>query len=239
MSLRLAAGRGGGHHRWVISVLAVEDEPAHQQAYEAAVRGAPDLHWAGSFGTAAAGIAALETHNPDVLLVDLGLPDASGLEVIRAARRLCPQAESMVVSVFGDERSLAEAIRSGATGYLLKDTRGPALVAAIRELRAGHSPISPPLARHLLRAYPQTHHEPAAAATGGSDADAPVETPLSRRETEILRAVAQGLTFSEIGERNFISPHTVATHVKNIYRKLEAHSKVQAVQIARGRGLLA
>ena len=180
---------------------------------------------------------ALATLRPDVLLVDLGLPDTSGLEVVRAARRDCPQTEIMVVSIFGDERSLTEAIRAGATGYLLKDTQAHDFAEAIRDVRAGRSPISPALARYLLNAWQAVNAAPDAATppvrtqAAGSDG-------LSERETEILQAVSRGLTFAEIGRRLFISPHTVATHVKNIYRKLEAHSKIEALSIARERGLL-
>lgn len=220
----------------MISVFVVEDDTQHQQRFREAIDAAPDLCFCGAAGTAGQAIAALATLSPDVLLVDLGLPDASGLEVVRTARRQSPQTEIMVVSIFGDERSLTDAIRAGATGYLLKDTQAHDFAEAIRDVRAGRSPISPTLARHLLNAWQAVHApvggvsvaRPPAAGTDG----------LSERETEILQAVSRGLTFAEIGRRLFISPHTVATHVKNIYRKLEAHSKIEALSIARERGLL-
>lgn len=221
------------------SVLVVEDDPLHLQRYRETIEAAPDMTWCAGVGTAREGIACLSLQ-PDVLLIDLGLPDASGLTVVQAARLKCPQSEIMVVSIFGDERSLMDAIRAGATGYLLKDTPALDFVAAIRDVRSGHSPISPSLARHLLNAW-RIPTAPAAAA--GSPAMENTAAPegtdvLSTREIEILRAVSRGLTFVEIGKRSFISPHTVASHVKNIYRKLEAHSKVEAVSIARERGLL-
>jgi DNA-binding NarL/FixJ family response regulator len=213
----------------MISVYVVEDDPQHRQRYRDAVDSAPDLDWAGSATTVREAVQAIPLANPDVVLVDLGLPDASGLDVVRSVRRTCPQAEIMVVSVFGDERSLMAAIRAGATGYLLKDTYTVDFVSAIRDVRAGQSPISPTLARYLLAAWRPAERPPA------------VEGPqegLTDRETEILNAVSRGLNQAEIGKRLFISPHTVATHIKNIYRKLEAHSKVEAMNIARERGLL-
>lgn len=222
----------------MIAVLAVEDDLLCLQSYCSAVQAAPDLHWCAGVGTAREGIAALTHHQPDVVLVDLGLPDASGLEVVRAARHLRPHAEVMVVSVFGDERSLLDAVRAGATGYLLKDAMGESFVAAIRDVRAGRSPISPALARHLLSGYRAEVPGVAPAALPAGDVKTGVEGDLSRRETEILHAVSRGQTYAEIAERYFISPHTVATHVKNIYRKLEAHSKIEAVSIARQRGWL-
>jgi DNA-binding NarL/FixJ family response regulator len=223
------------HDLPMISVLVVEDDPLHLQRYRETIEAAPDMTWCAGVGTAREGIESLSLM-PDVLLIDLGLPDASGLTVVQAARARCPQSEIMVVSIFGDERSLMDAIRAGATGYLLKDTPALDFVAAIRDVRSGHSPISPSLARHLLNAWripttPQTQAAENALAPEGTDV-------LSVREIEILRAVSRGLTFVEIGKRSFISPHTVASHVKNIYRKLEAHSKVEAVSIARERGLL-
>ena len=221
----------------MISVFVVEDNIQHQQRFREAIDAAPDLCFCGASATAGDAMGALATLSPDVLLVDLGLPDASGLEVVRAARRQSPQTEIMVVSIFGDERSLTDAIRAGATGYLLKDTQAHDFAEAIRDVRAGRSPISPALARYLLNAW-QAVHAPAAGAPPAVRAPAAAADGLSERETEILQAVSRGLTFAEIGRRLFISPHTVATHVKNIYRKLEAHSKIEALSIARERGLL-
>lgn len=221
----------------MISVFVVEDDTQHQQRFREAIDAAPDLYFCGAAGTAGQAIAALATLSPDVLLVDLGLPDASGLEVVRTARRQSPQTEIMVVSIFGDERSLTDAIRAGATGYLLKDTQAHDFAEAIRDVRAGRSPISPALARYLLNAW-QAVHAPVVGAVTAVRPPAAGADGLSERETEILQAVSRGLTFAEIGRRLFISPHTVATHVKNIYRKLEAHSKIEALSIARERGLL-
>eukprot|EP01031_Cornospumella_fuschlensis_P049025 gene49025-60015_t len=137
----------------MISVFIVEDDPLHRQRYLEAIDAADDLQCCGCVSTAREAVAALATANPDVLLIDLGLPDASGLEVMQSARRACPQAEIMVVSIFGDERSLIDAIRAGATGYLLKDTQAHNFAEVIRDVRAGRSPISPTLARYLLDAY--------------------------------------------------------------------------------------
>jgi DNA-binding NarL/FixJ family response regulator len=228
----------------MISVYVLEDDEALMRSYRAKIEQSGTLCWAGGAGQAHEAIAALDEVNPDVLLVDIGLPDASGLTVVRAARERCPQAEVMVVSVFGDERTLVEALRAGASGYLLKDSAAQDFVQAIHDVRAGHAPISPSLARHLLNAWqrvadaPAPPSDPPPAATGTPSEVGAALAELSRREVEILRAVSRGLTFAEVGERMFISPHTVATHVKNIYRKLEAHSKVQALDIARRRGWL-
>jgi DNA-binding NarL/FixJ family response regulator len=213
----------------IISVVLVEDHALHAQRYRENLALDPTLRLVGEFATARDAIAGIGRLRPDVVLVDLGLPDGSGLDVVRHVRAQLPDAAVMVVSIFGDERNLLAAIEAGATGYLLKDSRATDFNESIHALRAGESPISPSLARHLLRRMQSA--EPAAP-------KAPVVSPLSKRETTILDAIAQGRSVAEIGEQLHISPLTVKTHVQNIYRKLEARSRQHAVFLARSRGLL-
>ena len=223
-----------------VSVVMVEDNPLHLQRYRENLALDSSLVLLGEFGTAREIMAAVADLAPDVALVDLGLPDGSGFDVIRHIRRVSPQTAVMVVSVFGGERNLLEAIEAGATGYLLKDTLAGDFNASIHALSAGESPISPSLARLLLlRMRP--------GAQAASDAAAPVATPvpsvpehspLSARETSILEAIARGRSLAEIGAALHISPLTVKTHVQNIYRKLEATSRQHAVFLAQQRGLL-
>jgi len=221
-----------------VSVVVVEDDPSHRQRFREHLLLDDRLHLAAEFANAGAAIAAIPPLLPDVALVDLGLPDRSGFDVIAHIHRVAPGAEIMVVSVFGGERNLLQAIEAGATGYLLKDTLPRDFVAAIHALRAGESPISPSLARHLLKRYlvapdvTTPSREPAQVA---DDAGAEV---LTAREIGILERIAAGASLAEIGQQLFISTHTVKTHVKNIYRKLEAHSRVQAVRIAQRRHLI-
>jgi DNA-binding NarL/FixJ family response regulator len=212
----------------MISVVLVEDNPLHAQRYRENLALDPTLSLVGEFALAADAMAGIDALAPDVVLVDLGLPDASGLEVVRHVRARLPNAAVMVVSIFGDERNLVAAIEAGATGYLLKDSRATDFNQSIHALRAGESPISPSLARHLLRRMQPEPKAPVAAPA----------SPLSRRETTILDAIAQGRSVAEIGEELHISPLTVKTHVQNIYRKLEARSRQHAVFLARSRGLL-
>ena len=171
---------------------------------------APDLDWAGSPTTVRGAVQAIPRANPDVVLVDLGLPDASGLDVVRSVRRTCPQAEIMVVSVFGDERSLMAAIRAGATGYLLKDTYTVDFVSAIRDVRAGQSTISPTLARYLLAARRPAERPPAA--EGAQEA-------LTDRETEILTAAAEQVLLNglQAQQPNQILQHL--SHAPSLLRK--------------------
>lgn len=218
----------------LIRVAIVEDDAVHREQFRENMAADEHLALAGEFWTVQGALAGLVDVQPHVVLVDLGLPDGSGFDVIRHTRSSCPDAEVMVVSVFGGESNLSQAIEAGATGYLLKDCLPADFNAAIRALRAGESPISPPLARLLLQRLAPTPASPTAVAVGTTAMA--MDTPLSRREVTILEQVARGIGFAEIAETLFISPHTVKTHVKSIYRKLEAHSRPHAVYIARQRG---
>jgi DNA-binding NarL/FixJ family response regulator len=209
------------------SVLIVEDDAAFRSRYVDILASDPDYQVVADVGTAAEGISALDSKAPDVLLVDLGLPDASGIDVIRHAAKQAPSCESMVVTVFGDEAHVLASIEAGATGYLLKDASADLFLASIRELVAGGSPISPVIARGLLRRFMPNPMVPQS-----------METNLSDREREILKLVAKGFNFGEIGKLVGISPHTVTSHVKKIYRKLAVHSRGEAVYEAQKMGLL-
>lgn len=224
-----------------ISVILIEDNLLHAQRYKENLSFDPTLRLIGEFACAGDAIAQVEGLAPDVALVDLGLPDRSGLHVVRHIRNRLPCTAIMVVSIFGDERNLIDAIEAGATGYLLKDSNGTDFNQSIHALRAGESPISPSLARHLLRRISPL--EKVVSAQGPVAGASVVEkaaaaSPLSKRETTILDAIAHGRGIAEIGDELHISPLTVKTHVQNIYRKLEARSRQHAVFLAQQRGIL-
>ena len=165
----------------------------------------------------------------DLLITDLRLPDGHGTQAIRLLRSLHPQAEAMVISVLADDATVIEAIEAGAAGYLLKDADSIQLLEAIEELRAGRSPISSSIARVIVRRL------------GAAGADAPAAPPaeaLTPRETEILWGIARGLTYAELAQQLGISRQTVPVHIKNVYRKLEATNRSEAVFNASRNGLI-
>ena len=218
-----------------ISVLVVDDGPELLRRCCEAVLSDAELQLLGAGATGEAARAMLQATTPDVTLVDLGLPDIPGVELIRETTRRRPDADMLVITVFGDDEHVLASIEAGATGYLLKDTTVERIVAAIKEVHAGGSPISPSIARRVL-ARCRVGTVPAAAPSPAPlDPGAP---PLSPRETDILRFVAKGLSFAEIGTHLEISPHTVVSHVKKIYRKLAVHSRGEAVYEAGQMGLL-
>ena len=214
----------------VTKVMVVEDDPAFLNRFCQIIATDPDLELFAAVSDGASARQALAKHAPDVLLVDLGLPDISGIEIIRETTQRYPATDIMVVTVFGDEEHVIASIEAGATGYLLKDSLPEQFVTVIKELIAGGSPITPIIARRLLKRFKQ----PGAAA-------APVPTEdagLSPREAEVLAFIAKGFAFGEIAKFMEISTHTVTTHVKKIYQKLAVHSRGEAVYEASKMGLL-
>ncbi len=216
-----------------IKVVVVEDEPVFRQRFCDAVAAAPALTLCGSATTVREACALLDRTAPDVVLADLGLPDGNGIDVIRHAMAGHPGRDAIVITMFGDEGHVIDSIRAGATGYLLKDALPGDIAAAILQVRGGGSPISPAIARRVLQSL-QHAGSPRAPGAGDDCADA----VLSRRETEVLRLVAKGLSFKQVGAALDISSHTVITHVKRVYQKLAVHSRGEAVYEASQMGLL-
>jgi DNA-binding NarL/FixJ family response regulator len=219
-----------------IHVAIVEDDPDFSNALCLVVQQAADMRLAGKAGTQAEGLAMLAGPPADVLLVDLGLPDGSGIEVIRAAAGLWPSCSIMVSTNFGDETHVMRSIEAGAAGYLLKDSSPSKMADEIRSLAGGGSPISPIIARQVLARFrhkPVTpaHEEPAAP---GEDAPA----LLSQREKEVLDYITKGFTVHEIAGLMALSHFTVRTFVRRIYSKLKVTSKAEAIFEARTQGLL-
>ena len=217
-----------------IAVLIVEDDEHFRASFAASIQAAPDLRLAGVASGLPQGLALLVAQRPDVLLVDLGLPSGSGISLIRHAQEHLPDTDVMVVSVFGDEPHVMASLEAGATGYLLKDARPADLTEQIRALRAGGSPISPVIARQLLlRLAPAPG--PAAPEVAGATGAAG-EARLSAQEAQVLTLSAKGFSFEEIARMLNVSRHTVMTYVKRSYRKLQVHSKTEAIYEARKLG---
>lgn len=215
----------------LIRVALVEDDVNFQNALMDAMRSAPDMKLLSVSGTRALGLQALEDVEIDVLLVDLGLPDGSGIDVIRAAHVKQPHCNIMVSTTFGDETNVMQSLEAGATGYLLKDSTPEKMVFEIRSLYGGGSPISPLIARQILTRF----RPPKSAATQSADK---VQAELSAREKEVLEFITKGFTADEIANLMSVSRHTVLTYVRRIYTKLEVNSKAEAIFEAHKQGLL-
>ena len=211
-------------------VVIVEDDSTALDHFAESIHAHERLHLLATASNVQQGLSALDTHRPAVLLVDLGLPDGDGIELIRATRAKHLPTEAMVITVFGDERHVLAALEAGASSYLLKDDDSVQINAAILQMMAGGAPISPAIAKHLLKRFrtpeldsPDTHDNHAA---------------LTKREQDILQLVGKGYTANEIAELCHISYYTVTTHVKRIYRKLAVNGRAEATLEAMRLGLV-
>jgi DNA-binding NarL/FixJ family response regulator len=205
----------------------VEDDAKFRSAFARLIEATPEMELLGTAATLAQGMDLVRRRMPDVLLVDLDLPDGSGLDLIRHVASRSDTCDIMVITIFGDERHVIESIEAGASGYLLKDSLPEDFIEQIRVLHAGGSPISPVIARQLLARF--------VAPVVAKSIDVP---ELSEREHSVLSLVTKGFSYQEIASLMRVSPHTVLTYVKRIYRKLQVSSKTEAVYEARKLGLV-
>lgn len=219
----------------LICVALVEDDVNFQNALMEAMHSAPDMKLLSVAGTRALGLQMLDEVSIDVLLVDLGLPDGSGIDVIRAAHAKQPGCNIMVSTTFGDETNVMQSLEAGASGYLLKDSEPQRMIFEIRSLYAGGSPISPMIARQILTRF---RHNDKSAIPAAKPNAAEQQTSLSAREQEVLEFITRGYTSDEIAKLMSVSRHTVLTYVRRIYAKLEVTSKTEAIFEARKQGLL-
>lgn len=215
-------------------VLVVDDDTEVRAFVAQSVAACPGLELVASLGNVADARDWLmqDHHLVDVLLTDLGLPDGSGLELIRLASRRNPPCEALVISVFGDDDHVLASIEAGALGYLHKDETPANIAQTILDMKRGASPISPMVARRVLAKYRRLH-QPTPLATE----QAP-EVLLTAREKEVLELFARGFSYAEIARLQELSVHTVRSHVKTLYTKLAVHSKNEAVYEATQMGLL-
>lgn len=211
-------------------VLVVEDDDAHARELTAAIGMVPGL----SLGPRAESLAALraiildhETQAPVLVIVDLHLDDGSAVSALPDLANRWPDARLLVVSSLTDERSVVEAIRRGAHGFIVKSSPTDQLARGIEEVLAGNAPLTPSIARHIVSrlavpSHPESTHRPA----------------LTPREAELLTALAEGCSYGEVAAQFGVSLSTVQSHVRNLYQKLRASSKVEAINRARRHGLL-
>ncbi len=210
-----------------MDLLIVEDDPAFE---ELLTKAAQQLAQAARVERHQTAFGALDSIHRDgspfdLALIDLGLPDLSGVELIRRIRARFPDLPILVVSVISAERSVLAAIRAGARGYILKDDSVAAMSEAMREAINGNYPISPSLARYLFKL------------AGAQDKPADL-SGLTRKELELLQQLARGHSYGEAARAMGVSVATVQTHIRNLYRKLDVHSQVQAVTKAQNQGLI-
>lgn len=210
------------------------------------LEGNPELEIVGTALSGESALEEVERLKPDVLLLDLGLPRMSGIDVTRAVKAKSPKVEILIFTIFDEEDKVLEAVKAGASGYLLKGATADKIVEAIKEVKAGGTVIQPNLARRLLKHFrvpvneapPRSDAETAAQPPAPAVDDDPPLKPLSDREREILQLIAKGISNSEAAKMLGLSKATIRTHLEHIYRKLEVTNRVEAVTEGIRKGLI-
>jgi two-component system, NarL family, response regulator len=201
-----------------IRVLVADDHPLIQAGLTATINAEPDMRVVATASDGRTAVTLFREHHPDVALVDLRMPVMDGLEAIRAIMASCPEARIVVLSTYQGDEQIFKALDAGARTYLLKDMLAAEVVRSIRDVHAGARPL-PPVVSHKL-------------------AERMLATPLTPRELDVLKLVAQGLRNKEIAAALSIADLTVQSHVKSVLEKFGVHDRTEAVAIAARRGII-
>lgn len=212
----------------MITILLADDHQMVRQGLCNLLSAEPDFHIVADVGDGLEALRLLERLRPDVLIVDLMMPGLNGIEVTRQTAQISPRTRVIVLSMHANEAYVAEALRYGASGYVLKESSTSELVCAVRESVAGRRFLSSPLTQAAVDDYLARSRE--------SDGD-PYNT-LTNREREVLYLTAEGLTSQHIADQLFISPRTVETHRANLLRKLRLNSHSELIRYAIECGLV-
>lgn len=200
-----------------IKVAIVDDDEGIRSSLAMLIRRAPDLKLIGDFADAETAVREIPKLPPDVVLMDINLPGANGVECVQQLKALLPDAQFLMLTVYEDSDSLFNSLKAGASGYLLKRTASARLLEAVRDVHAGGAPMTPQLARRVVQFFSRPSKE-----------DSPL-SKLTSGEREFLDQLAKGYAYKEIADRMNISIDTVRSYVRTVYEKLHVHSRTEAV----------
>ena len=200
-----------------LRISIVEDDPAVRKSLASVINDSPDFECLGAYGSAEEALCEVPHHLPDVLLMDIGLPGRSGIECTATLKAAHPGLQVLILTTYDESKSIFEALRAGASGYLLKRSRPEELLEAIGEVHAGGAPMSPSIARLVVSHFHRLNNP------------AKEVENLTQRELEVLQQLAKGLLYKEVAESLGIGVGTVRTHVEAIYRKLHVQTRTEAV----------
>lgn len=212
----------------MIKVAIIEDNNTIREGLAALISGTTGYSCVGAYGECESFLAKLSTLSVDVVLMDIGLPGISGIDGISRAKKLKPDLNILMLTVYEDSQTVFKALCAGACGYLVKKTPPARLLEAIKDAYEGGAPMSSLIAKQVINVFQQTL---------GKQSDER-EANLSSREKEVLTSLSNGNNYQEIANRLFISVDTVRHHIKNIYRKLHVHSQSEAVAKAIRKGII-
>ena len=206
-----------------ISLAIVEDLAEVREGLRQFISLNPEFNILGTFQTAEEALHNIPQLNPDIVIMDINLPGMNGIECIRQIKKRATHTQFMMFTVYENDEKVFEALRAGASGYLLKNTGLLQLTEALKELHQGGSPMSTNIARKLVSLFREEH------------IDTEPATGLSKRENEILQLLARGLLYKEIANQLSISVNTVRQHIHNIYEKLHVQNRTEALNKAFGK----
>jgi two-component system response regulator NreC len=209
-------------------LLLVDDHAVVRSGLRMLLENERDVEIIGEAANAAEAIAEAVKRKPNVILMDIGLPDMSGIDATRAIKKQCPEAAVVALTIHEDEEYFFQMLDAGATGYVPKRAAPEELLTAIRTAAKGEVYLYPSLAKLLVRDY----------LTGGRPTEETIPSEITDREQEILTHLAEGVTNDAIAKALFISPKTVARHRENIMRKLNLHSRAELVRYAIRKGII-
>jgi DNA-binding NarL/FixJ family response regulator len=200
----------------MISIAIIEDDKITRESLKILIQTTEGFECTGSFADAETGLEYLTDHPADIVLMDINLPVMDGIECVRQLKSVHPEMQFIMCTIFQDDDSVFNALKAGATGYLLKNDDPAIIIDAIQEIHDGGSPMTPQIARRVLESFKR----PAV------NEDVHL---LTKRETEMLGLLAKGFRYKEIADKLFISPGTVTKHIYNIYQKLHVQSRTEAI----------
>jgi DNA-binding NarL/FixJ family response regulator len=200
-----------------ISVIIVEDLEEIRYALQSYIAIDEDLSLTGSFANAEEAAAAIPALQPDLVIMDINLPGMTGIECIRIVKPLCPSCQFMMFTVYEEDEKVFEALKAGASGYMLKKHGSKRIIEALKELYNGGSPMSADIARKVVSAF------------HSSDTQTEPAYHLTKRELDILQLLAKGMLYKEIAQQISISGNTVKQHIHNIYEKLHVQNRTEAL----------
>jgi NarL family two-component system response regulator LiaR len=208
-----------------IRILIADDHAIVREGLRALIEAKPDMELIGEAADGVEAVSKACSLQPDVMLLDIVMPRQDGIAAIREIKHKNPDARILVLTSFAEDEKIFPAIKAGALGYLLKDSSPRELIQAIRDVYAGKASLHPTIALKMIREFSQPSDLP------------PTEKPLTEREVDVLKLVAQGFSNQEIADRLVLSERTVGTHVGNILAKLHLANRTQAALYALREGL--
>jgi len=204
-----------------IRIVVIEDDQIIREGYSLLIGQTEGYQVVNSYGSFDESVKTIAEDNPDVVLLDIELPGTNGIQAIPKLKKMLPHAYILILTVYESEKTIFEALANGASGYLTKNTPAAKIIDSIREVREGGGPMSVNIARMVIKSFQRNQ-----------------ESPLSKRETQILENIADGKSRSQIARDLFIDLETVRSHIKNIYLKLDVNSRADAIKTAKENRLI-